>query len=466
MSFDGSLWSRRQALQKGASSAGALALAGWLGACGGSEKAAQPAATVAGSAPAADLDFWWWGQQNYPGERKVLRTLFAEYIKENDGTTIKDVLQGTDETIPAYQAAAKAKQGPDIGTLWYGAYMFPDVWKGNVAPLSDLVPEEETKHWLDAKFATYDGKIWGSGVSGDGAAILYNKDHFRKAGLDPENPPTTWIELVDAAKKLKAAGFIPFSIGVKDGFAGVVLMNFVVPQQAGGSPASLLKDACSGEVSWTDPRLANLWERLEELRRVGAFNDNATSLEYFEGKQLFDANKASMTFTGAITFAINSVNELGEDKAGIMAAPDLEDKKGGFIPGMPLTQVLTPYAGDPEAAAALLTWLHQPKAQELMYQLSDGVMIPVDDRFDFDQVQKPWLKKVYDQVRDAMERDIPYADGIVPFDVLGEGPMKATTLTFSDGLAPAKAAEMCQASAENWQKLNPDLVDLYKKWAV
>jgi raffinose/stachyose/melibiose transport system substrate-binding protein len=453
-------------INRGAMSASALSLSAWLAACGGSDEPAKQPASAANKVPPADLEFWWWGNQNYPGQKKVMRQLFAEYLKEHPDTKIKDVLQGTDETIPSYQAAAKAKKGPDIGTLWYGAYMFPEVWKGNVAPLSDLIPESETKHWMDAKFASYDGKIYASGVSGDGAAILYNKDHFRKAKLDPDNPPTTWTDLVDAVKKLKAAGFIPFSTGVKDGFAGVVFMNFVVPQQAGGSPASLLKQACSGDVSWTDPRLANLWERLEELKGVGAFNDNATSLEYFEGKQQFDAGEASMTFTGAITFAIHSVNKQGEDKVGILAAPDLEDKKGGFIPGMPLTQVITPYTKDKEAAAALLTWLHQPKAQGLMYELSDGVMIPTDDRWDFGQVEKPWLKKVYDQVVDAMERDIPYADGIVPFDILGEGPMKAMTLTFAEDLGAAQAATMCQEAAENWQKLNPDLVDLYKKWSV
>jgi ABC-type glycerol-3-phosphate transport system substrate-binding protein len=442
-----------------------MSLAGFLAACGGDSEKATTAAS-GGKAPKADLEFWWWGEQNYPNQGKVMDALFKEYLKENEGSSIKDVLQGTDETIPAYQAAAKAKKGPDIGTLWYGAYMFPDVWKGNVEPLSDYIPSEETDHWLDAKFATFDDKIWASGVSGDAAAILYNKDHFREAGLDPDNPPSTWADLVDASKKLKKAGYVPFSIGVKDGFAGVVFMNFIVPQQAGGSPADLLKQACSGEISWTDERLANLWERLDELKGVGAFNDNATSLEYFEGKQLFDANKASMTFTGAITFAIHSVNQLGDDKAGIMAAPDLEDKKGGFLPGMPLTEMITPYSPDKEAAGALLQWLHGPRAQQLMYELSDGVMIPVDDRFDFEQVDKPWLKKVYDQVREAMERDIPYADGIVPFDILGEGPMKAMTLTFAEDLAVGPAAEMCEQAAENWRKLNPDLVDLYKEWTV
>ncbi len=36
--------------------------------------------------------------------------------------------------------------------------------------------------------------------------MFYNKDAFAKAGLDPEKPPLTWPDTIEAAKKLKAAG--------------------------------------------------------------------------------------------------------------------------------------------------------------------------------------------------------------------------------------------------------------------
>jgi sn-glycerol 3-phosphate transport system substrate-binding protein len=36
--------------------------------------------------------------------------------------------------------------------------------------------------------------------------LNYNKDAFRKAGLDPNKPPTTWPEVALAAAKLKASG--------------------------------------------------------------------------------------------------------------------------------------------------------------------------------------------------------------------------------------------------------------------
>jgi sn-glycerol 3-phosphate transport system substrate-binding protein len=36
--------------------------------------------------------------------------------------------------------------------------------------------------------------------------VYWNKDAFKKAGLDPEKPPTTWPETFEIAKKLRAAG--------------------------------------------------------------------------------------------------------------------------------------------------------------------------------------------------------------------------------------------------------------------
>ncbi len=49
---------------------------------------------------------------------------------------------------------------------------------------------------------TYDGKTYGFPIRGNSIQLVYNKAMFREAGLDPENPPKTFDELVAAAEKL------------------------------------------------------------------------------------------------------------------------------------------------------------------------------------------------------------------------------------------------------------------------
>ncbi len=39
--------------------------------------------------------------------------------------------------------------------------------------------------------------------------LFYNKDAFRKAGLDADKPPRTWPELIDAAKKIRSTNAAP-----------------------------------------------------------------------------------------------------------------------------------------------------------------------------------------------------------------------------------------------------------------
>jgi sn-glycerol 3-phosphate transport system substrate-binding protein len=41
------------------------------------------------------------------------------------------------------------------------------------------------------------------------AVLFYNKDAFRKAGLNPDQPPRTWPELIDAAGKIRATNAAP-----------------------------------------------------------------------------------------------------------------------------------------------------------------------------------------------------------------------------------------------------------------
>lgn len=47
-----------------------------------------------------------------------------------------------------------------------------------------------------------DGKTYGFPVRGNSIHLIYNKQMFRDAGLDPENPPKTLEELADAAVAL------------------------------------------------------------------------------------------------------------------------------------------------------------------------------------------------------------------------------------------------------------------------
>ena len=54
--------------------------------------------------------------------------------------------------------------------------------------------------------ATYDGKIYGAGFTPDVSILAWNKDLFKKAGLDPEKGPTTLAEIHADAKKIRALG--------------------------------------------------------------------------------------------------------------------------------------------------------------------------------------------------------------------------------------------------------------------
>jgi len=53
---------------------------------------------------------------------------------------------------------------------------------------------------------TYDKKKFAIPFSVDVSVLFYNKGLFKKAGLNPNNPPRTWAEVVSASEKIKALG--------------------------------------------------------------------------------------------------------------------------------------------------------------------------------------------------------------------------------------------------------------------
>jgi multiple sugar transport system substrate-binding protein len=56
------------------------------------------------------------------------------------------------------------------------------------------------------ELATYNGRLYGTGFTPDVSILIYNKDLFKKAGLDPNQPPKTLAQIHEDAKKIRALG--------------------------------------------------------------------------------------------------------------------------------------------------------------------------------------------------------------------------------------------------------------------
>ncbi len=83
---------------------------------------------------------------------------------------------------------------------------------GLLQDASKLVSSDVQKDFISSfkEAGIFQGTQYGLPFITSTRALFYNKDAFKKAGID--NPPTTWKELVDDALKLKKAGYIGYGL--------------------------------------------------------------------------------------------------------------------------------------------------------------------------------------------------------------------------------------------------------------
>ena len=423
--------------------------------------AAEP--TAAPAAEKVNLVLWWWGEQDAPGLQKWFEAVIAKYQEKHPNVTIEQVLQGTDETIPAFQAAAKAESGPDIATLWYGMYMWPDVWAGSAVPISDYLPKEETDHWIGAPMSSFDGKIWAADYYGYSMAMVYNKDLLKAAGLDPNTPPATWADFLAACETLKKAGSVCLGLGAQDGWEGVVVGNYLLYQTAGGVRG--VADAATGATKWTDPGLADMWDRLVELRDKGYITPDAASLGYIDGFDMVRKGTAAFAFTASNT-AAGWIKEMGEDKIGVMTAPAVTDAPVDWLTTQGMTGFITKWSPNKETAADFLAYTHSPEAMDLLWDMLQGVVLPADDRFDANKITSPSARYLWDKQLAGFKQNIQFTDAVIPYGILGDGMMPAFSRLFSENISAQEAAEMTEAAAKSWREQNPEFLEKYKEWAA
>ena len=170
---------------------------------------------MTGSAFAVTEISWWHAMTGANNE--VVETLSKEFNESQSEYKVTPVFKGTyPETLNAGIAAFRAKQPPHIMQVFDAGTGTMMAAEGAIKPVADILsmggkPFDKSQYLpgIVGYYSKPDGTMLSFPYNSSSPILYYNKDIFQKAGLDVDNPPKTWTEVWDAAKKIKSSGAAP-----------------------------------------------------------------------------------------------------------------------------------------------------------------------------------------------------------------------------------------------------------------
>ncbi len=257
--------------------------------------------SVGGVAAQDSVVIHWWHESTNADQVGYWQGLADAYSAAHPGVTF-EITNLENEAYKAKLATVmQAGDPPDLFWSWGGGVLWNFAAAGLVR---DITPEmtANNNEWKDSFSATAaldlygkDGKQYGAPFDWGAVGMFYNKALFIKAGLDPAKPPTTWTELLDAVKTLKAAGITPISIGEKDKWPGHFWYGYLATREAG--QAGFLA-AYNRTGSFTDAPFVKAFEDLKQLVDLNAFQEGFLAATYGDEETTFGNADAAMELMG------------------------------------------------------------------------------------------------------------------------------------------------------------------------
>ena len=175
--------------------------------------AAMAAAGLASGAAVAQTEIQWWHSMGGALGDKVNELAGKFNASQKDYRVVPTFKGSYPESMTAAIAAFRAGNAPHILQVFEVGTATMMAAKGAIVPVYKLMKDADEPfnpkayigpvagYYTDAK-----GNMLSFPFNSSTAIFYWNKDAFKKAGLDPNKPPRTWKELIAAAEKLKASG--------------------------------------------------------------------------------------------------------------------------------------------------------------------------------------------------------------------------------------------------------------------
>ncbi len=134
----------------------------------------------------------------------IVEGLAEEFEEENPGIKVNAKFGGDyAETMTQVMASAQSGNPPELAVL-FSIDLFTLIENDLIEELTPLFDDDMLDDFYDGFMANSQigDDVWSLPFQRSTIVLYYNKDAFEEAGLNPEQPPEDWDELVEYGKKL------------------------------------------------------------------------------------------------------------------------------------------------------------------------------------------------------------------------------------------------------------------------
>jgi ABC-type glycerol-3-phosphate transport system substrate-binding protein len=306
------------------------------------------------------------------GGKEVWDQLDSKFEKANPDIKIQHEGIPYENLYVKLRGTIAAQRGPDLVTLFPGA--FAGDYRDGLTPLDEYITDEqkdENPLWKTSQ--SPDGKTYAVPTSVYGYYLAFNKELFEKAGLDPEAPPTTDQELLDACSALRDAGIEPLAAGWRDGY----LLEWYLFVYGGQLLSPEDTERWMGlDLPASNPAFKGALDFVTRLNEAGCFHKNGATASLEGARDQFGKGQVAMALETTGNLALFR-EQLGEDKVGVSLPPKVS---GSAWPDMTDTGAnvgfgVTSWSENPDAAWKYISFVAQQDNQELFWNEQNDIPV-------------------------------------------------------------------------------------------
>ncbi|QTH45375.1 extracellular solute-binding protein [Cohnella sp. LGH] len=322
--------------------------------------------------PKTKIKFW--AHQNNLKDK--MTELIAAYNASNtDGIEI-ELNVVADKYNDVLSLAFTSGEGPDIFTI--AGPSGTRKWADNkwAEPLNAYITDEFKAQLRDGVWVGNNNVIGGQIYTLPDVAttirLLYNKDLFKQAGLDPEKPPTTFAELEDYAKKIKeATGAAGYGLPMADGYNIDISLLNSMGYNAIGSARGF--DHKQGKFDFTG--FAPLLQLFTDMHKNGSMLEGALLVNGDQGRAKFAEGAIGMIGGASWDPGIYASMDL-KFEVGVADFPTID----GTAKGKPNLSIGSGYmmsavAKDKEKAWKALEFIYSPEFMGEIVKVAGGLSL-------------------------------------------------------------------------------------------